>query len=84
MGRFNKQTGEFTAKPSIQKKIQRMYGPIEFPNALRKGTPVKVFTGAGWEKAFITNWAKDRVTLRVARGGRTVTCYDARNMEVLS
>lgn len=83
MGRFNRQTGEFTAKPSIQKKIQRMYGPIEFEQALRKGTPVKLFTGAGWEKCAITSWSKDRVTAKAVRGGRSITCYDARNMEVL-
>ena len=84
MGRFNRQTGEFTAKPSTQKKIERMFGSIRFENALRIGTPVKVFTGAGWEKAFVTSWAKDRVAVRAARGGRTITCYDSRNLEVLS
>ena len=84
MGRFNRQTGEFTAKPSIMKKIERMYQPIEFQNALRKGTQVKVFLGAGWEKGALVEWTKNRVVVRLARGNRNVTCYDARNLEVIS
>ena len=84
MGRFNKQTGEFKAKPSVMKKIERMYGPIEFENALRKGTQVKVFIGAGWEKGSVVEWTKNRVVVRTNRGSRNVTCYDARNLEVIS
>ena len=84
MGRFNKQTGEFKAKPSVMKKIERMYQPIEFQNALRKGTQVKVFMGAGWEKGSVVEWTKNRVVVRTNRGSRNVTCHDARNLEVLS
>ena len=83
MGRFNKKTGEFTAKPSIMKKIERLYGPIEFQTALRKGTLVKVFVGAGWEKGTVTEWTKSRVSVRLNRGSRTVICHDARNLELL-
>ena len=83
MGRFNRQTGEFTAKPSIMKKIERMYQPIEFQDALRRGTQVKVFLGAGYEKGTIVEWTKNRVVVRLARGNRNVVCYDARNLEVL-
>ena len=84
MGRFNKQTGEFTPKPSTSKKISRMYGPITFERALRKGTPVKVFSGAGWEKGEVTYWSKTMVTVRASRGNRSFNCFDARNLEVLS
>ena len=83
MGKFNRQTGEFTAKPSVQKKIERMYGPTTFDMALRKGTPVKVFMGAGWEKGSVMEWTKNRVTVRLARGSKTVVCHDARNLEIL-
>ena len=83
MGRFLKD-GEFKAKPSVIKKIERMYGPIEFQDALRKGTQVKVFVGAGWEKGTVVDWSKNRVVVRLARGSRNVTCYDARNLEVIS
>lgn len=83
MGRFNRTTGEFTAKPSVQKKVERMYGPTTFETALRYGTPVKVFMGAGWEKGSVEKWTKHRVTVRLARGNRTTVCHDARNLEVL-
>ena len=83
MGRFLKD-GEFKAKPSIMKKIERMYGSIEFQQALRKGTNVKVFLGAGWEKGTVVEWSKSRVTVRLSRGNCNVTCHDSRNLEVLS
>jgi len=83
MGRFNSKTGEFTAKPSTMKKIERLYGPIEFQTALRKGTNVKVFMGAGWEKGTIIEWSKKRCMVRLNRGNRNVVCYDSRNLEVL-
>lgn len=83
MGRMLKD-GTFKVKPSALKKSERMSGPIEFQSALRKGTPVKVFVGAGWEKGSVVEWSKQRVAIRAARGGRTIMCYDARNLEVLS
>ena len=83
MGRFNRETGEFTPKPSVLKKTERMYGPRTFETALRKGTSVKVFMGAGWEKGAVTEWTKTRVTVRLARGNRTTVCHDARNLEIL-
>ena len=83
MGRFNKQTGEFTPKPSTVKKTERMYGSIQFQNALRKGTNVKVFMGAGWEKGTVVQWEKSRCTVRLNRGNKNVVCHDSRNLEVL-
>ena len=82
MGRFLKD-GEFKPKPSTLKKTQRMYGPIAFETALRKGTNVKVFMGAGWEKGVVVQWDKSRVTVRLNRGNKTVVCHDARNLEIL-
>ena len=82
MGRFLKD-GEFKPKPSTLKKTQRMYGPISFETALRKGTNVKVFMGAGWEKGVVVQWDKSRVTIRLNRGSKTVVCHDARNLEIL-
>jgi len=63
--------------------LGRMYGPIEFQEALRKGTTVKVYMGAGWEKGSVVQWEKSRVTVRLARGGKNTVCHDARNLEVL-
>ena len=82
MGRWLKD-GEFKPKPSTLKKSERMQGPIEFHTALRRGSNVKVFVGAGWEKATVVEWSKTRVTTKAARGGRTIMCYDARNLEIL-
>ena len=75
--------GTFKPKPSAHKQANRLAGPVRFENALRYGTPVKVFMGAGWEKGSIERWHKDRVLVRLSRGNRSVTCYDARNLEVL-
>ena len=82
MGRTLKD-GTFKPKPSAVKKSERMYGPVEFQNALRKGTTVKVFMGAGWEKGTVVEWTKSRVTVRLARGSKTTVCHDARNLEIL-
>lgn len=84
MGRINKATGEFTPKPSVTKKISRMYGDTRFSRALRKGTVVKVFMGAGWEKGTVVEWSIERVTVKLARGNRSTVCYDSRNLEVTS
>ena len=82
MGRFLRD-GEFKAKPSTQKKSDRMQGSIKFAEALRRGMPVKVYIGAGWEKGTVYEWSSTRVTIKLNRGNRNVTCYDARNLEIL-
>ncbi len=82
MGRTLKD-GTFKPKPSSTKKSERMLGPTEFQNALRKGTDVKVFMGAGWEKGSVLDWSQSRVTVRMLRGNKTTVCHDARNLEVL-
>lgn len=75
--------GTYKPAPSASKRSARMQGPIEFQNALRKGTNVKVFMGAGWEKATVVDWTKSRVTVRLNRGTKTVVCHDARNLQTL-
>ena len=80
MGRMLK-SGEYKPAPSAAKRSERMSGPIQFQNALRKGTNVKVYMGAGFEKGTVTDWQKNRVTVRLNRGNKTVTCYDARNLQ---
>jgi hypothetical protein len=56
---------------------------IAFQTALRKGTNVKIFMGAGWEKGVLIDWQKNRCTVRLNRGNKSVVCYDSRNLEVL-
>ena len=63
--------------------MTRMQGPITFTQALRKGTNVKVFVGAGWEKGTVVQWEKSRCTVRLNRGNKTVVCHDARNLQTL-
>ena len=82
MGRTLKD-GTYKPAPSAAKRSARMSGPIKFQDALRKGTSVKVFMGAGWEKGGVVQWSKDRVTVQLRRGNKTVVCHDARNLEVL-
>lgn len=63
--------------------MTRMEGSIQFRDALRKGTNVKVFMGAGWEKGVVVQWEKSRCTVRLNRGNKTVVCHDARNLQTL-
>jgi len=63
--------------------MTRMEGSVQFRDALRKGTNVKVFMGAGWEKAVVVHWEKSRCTVRLNRGNKTVVCHDARNLQTL-
>jgi len=82
MGRMLKD-GTYKPAPSAAKRSERMSCPIQFQDALRKGTNVKVFMGAGWEKGTVVQWEKSRVTVRLNRGNKTVVCHDARNLQTL-
>ena len=82
MGRTLKD-GTYKPAPSAAKRSERMSGPIQFQDALRKGTNVKVFMGAGWEKGVVVQWEKSRCTVRLNRGNKTVVCHDARNLQTL-
>jgi hypothetical protein len=75
--------GTYKPAPSAAKRSARMQGSIIFTEALRKGTNVKIYVGSGWEKGTVTDWQKNRVTVRLNRGNKTVTCYDARNLQTL-
>lgn len=82
MGRLLK-SGEYKPAPSAAKRSERMSGPTQFEDALRRGTSVKVYMGAGWEKGTVVQWEKSRCTVRLNRGNKTVVCHDSRNLEVL-
>ena len=75
--------GTYKPAPSAAKRSERMAGSIQFQDALRKGTNVKVFMGAGWEKGVVVQWEKSRCTVRLNRGNKTVVCHDARNLQTL-
>ena len=82
MGRTLKD-GTYKPAPSAVKRSERMSGPTQFQDALRRGTNVKVFMGAGWEKGTVVQWEKSRCTVRLNRGNKTVVCHDARNLQTL-
>lgn len=81
MGRFHKETGEFTPKPSTVKAGERMQQPPTPLPVFRKGASVKVFLGAGWGKGTVEYSDKIRCVVFVKIGSRRVICYDARNIQ---
>lgn len=81
MGRFNRQTGEFTPKPSTVKAGERMQQPATPLPVYRKGTSVKVFLGAGWGKGTVEYSDNVRCVVFLKIGSRRVTCYDRRNLQ---
>ena len=80
MGRFLRD-GEFKPKPSALKAYERMPQPPTPLPVYRKGTPVKVFIGAGWGRGTVEYSDKHRCTVYFKIGSRRVTVYDARNIQ---
>ena len=67
-------------KETEQKR--RSKSPTPMP-ILRKGTPVSIYMGAGWEKGTVTDSTKRHCSVRLNRGtSRTKTCFDARNIKL--
>ena len=66
-------------KESEQQRLSKLATPMPI---FRRGTPVSVYMGAGWEKGTVTESTKDRCTVRLSRGtNRVRTCFDARNIK---
>ena len=49
--------------------------------SFRKGTFVKVFMGAGWDKGKVVSWTKDGVSVWLLRKQKTVVVRDNRNIK---
>jgi sRNA-binding protein len=49
-------------------------------SAVRRGTAVKVFMGAGWEKGKVIRSQRDSCTVQLAN--RSATVYDLRNIKL--
>jgi len=47
----------------------------------RKGTSVKVFMGAGWQAASVTNSSRKRCEVKLKQGNKTVNVFDRRNIK---
>lgn len=66
-------------KETEQERLAKPPHPLP---TLRKGTPVSIFGGGGWEKGTVTDSTRDRCTVRLSRGAnRSRTCFDARNIK---
>ena len=67
-------------KETEQKRLSRPPTPMPI---FRKGTPVSIYMGAGWEKGTVTDSTKRHCSVRLNRGtSRTKTCFDARNIKL--
>jgi hypothetical protein len=67
-------------KETEQKRLSKSPTPMPI---LRKGTPVSIYMGAGWEKGTVTDSTKRHCSVRLNRGtSRTKTCFDARNIKL--
>jgi hypothetical protein len=79
MGRTLKD-GTWKPKPSASKEYERLSQPPHPLPILRKGTEVKVFCGAGWQKGKVVSSTRDFCTVYLSQGRRNTTCRDARNI----
>lgn len=50
--------------------------------SMRKGTRVKVFCGAGWDKGKVVEWKPSGITVYLDRRKKTVCCRDNRNIRI--
>ena len=67
-----------------QTEQERLAGPISPMPALRRGTPVRVYMGAGWEKGFVDHCDRQGCTVRLARRQKSTRVHDARNIQTTS
>lgn len=82
MGRFNKETGAFTPKPSVMKRIEFMQQEPQPLRSVARGTEVHVRMGAGWSKAYVVSWSKTCVTAQLARDKKHVHVFDNRSIRL--
>lgn len=73
--------GTIKYKPSALKAAEWMaQAPLPM-RSFRKGTIVKVFMGAGWDKGKVIQWTKDGVSVWLQRKSRSVVVRDNRNIK---
>lgn len=65
---------------SEHERLSRPRHPLP---ALRKGSDVQVYVGAGWAKGLVTFSCRDRCTVWLSQARRQTTCSDARNIKQL-
>ena len=82
MGRFLR-SGEFKAKPTVQKEVDRLSGPPQPMPSMVIGTRVSVFCGAGWKKGTVTFRTSKNIGVKLDRENRSTICSDARNIKTI-
>ena len=74
--------GTIKMKPSTLKAAE-WYQQDPLPmRSMRKGTRVKVFCGAGWDKGKVIEWKSSGITVYLDRRKKTVCCRDNRNIKI--
>ena len=80
MGRFK--DGQFKPKPSVQARIEFMQQEPTPLRSVAKGTEVYARMGAGWSKAYVVSWAKNYITVQLARDKKHVHIFDNRSIRL--
>ena len=81
MGRFSK-TGDFKPKPSVQARIDFMQQEPQPLRSVAKGTEVFARMGAGWSKAYVVSWARNCITVQLARDKKHIHVFDNRSIRL--
>jgi hypothetical protein len=74
--------GTMKPKPSAVKAAEWMAQDPLPMRVMRKGTRVKVFCGAGWDKGKVVEWKSSGITVYLDRRKKTVCCRDNRNIKI--
>lgn len=81
MGRTLKD-GSFKPKPSVQARIDFMQQEPQPLRSVAKGTEVFARMGAGWSKAYVVSWARNCITVQLARDKKHVHVFDNRSIRL--
>ncbi|WGL30439.1 transcription elongation factor [Synechococcus phage S-CRES1] len=81
MGRTLKD-GSFKPKPSVQARIEFMQQEPQPLRSVTRGTEVYARMGAGWSKAYVVSWAKNCITVQLARDKKHVHVFDNRSIRL--
>jgi hypothetical protein len=73
--------GTIKYKGSAMKAAEWMQQQPLPMRSFRKGTMVKVFMGAGWEKGKVSEWNRDYVSVWLSRRQKVVIVRDNRNIK---
>lgn len=81
MGRTLKD-GSFKPKPSAMKASEWMQQDPQPLRSVARGTEVFARLGAGWSKAYVVSWAKNCITVQLARDKKHIHLFDNRSIRL--